>query len=1474
MIEATEEQIRDELKVKFDDVKRQGFALKDSHFENGVSLHSSQYYFAKRYFQDAKNCEKLADLMCSRLVNSVELKRATTLVGYRNYSALLLNKVIMKLGAMRTDRKYAEFKGIKYVGKHNYAILEREGESFTWQYRPDLNENLLIVLPITCTCTTFFKIRRFLQSYWENEPGKPNIHVRKDFINVFLILDNSLSDPDIVRRYNNRVKEPPPEISDSPIIDKLQSIYSPFNWNEIKSDRINISTKKAEEGGDAPYTAHPLVRLYSELFLPEDCPNCYPEKDGQKEFPLIPTHDNYETPNLIFGFPNFLETTNKRSFIKTFVSGEKTHHIQLRGNISVEGSIYSSFIRGNAFYKKNSDSILDFFDEEIAKHLDAPKSVDDKAAAQPGEPDRGDIKIAAPPDEPERTDNKIVFITCENKHSSGFLEDISRKSALKGRSVIILRFLPTNEFIDNFISLHSKLIVDPDTKVIYFEEVMSAGKTFKLISNYIKHARAGNVIPVGPTPENSTHGFDLALTLVDRMLPYTKIEIMKKLLSEKNPRPENNLIAYFKLNVPILTASHMEDGSEMRKKQLEEIIERSNLDSFKVTIGKRIIKRSPIQLPELYEKQLPEKTLDYFPFGRLNDESDFERFHTYKPYFKRERIDLLHLHVVHELNNVLSRPKYQGAAYFETETYKLNPGAFIEELVSEVQAILADDLTKYFINPKLISGDKDKDDNLRERDREIENDIVHDIVVKSLSQPRFIYYQNIYRPIFHYCIGKLGDLIDGLPGGQITKFPMFREIKFYLRRSVDLNSNFMVSERFIKFVEGISNIDYIDQSIRKRTKIGERFDRTFQATTPELTEFKNATLNNIRYRISEITSFFPTLHYYYKELLLKNPARPLKLEALINDPSVLPNELRNRNDPHNKVEDLITNSYFHFTDILRTENVDPLSELVRLHKKNIIQSDEEVAECEKKIAGTAEQAEKEEASRIIGELEKSIGDPETIHKNYFQQLRNDPIIFNARKLLKRSLHREQFKDIELSVSHALATVGILERKRKSNYDKKSLNAELKEILDSSLNILETGENASPLNYALFVEYRKNPKSNDGLSEFYSYVKDEHEKAPSRIRLSNDGLIYNLLNGLYGEQDIDFGPRAEAQGKLEKEETLIAGLKLENDRYVSFKNDYFIKDKEKGQHTTFARMYKNDLFNEEVGISFLNDATMVLAIRLANFISPERKGEEYSLEGRAVLLITSSADCNTSNFLSFMSSEKIRLFLLIKQDLLAYLQRQVDNEVFLNHIETQDEVLFRSRLRHGLLNYRNEQTAQIMDIEDYFDSKASDLMENIRDNFDTIEIIEGAIGGQLEDENIGDPLSTLALTKDMFERIVRLLLRSTRLGEREIEFTDISISGLTSESLMVHTSLIRVVIPELIINMKKHCPRKGRKNLSVNFDADNSVFVFSNRKGKSKSKSGKAGKGLEMCNGILKKLNLPPIQKIEKDDIYSFSLKVK
>lgn len=1372
-----------------------GYLLKHTHFENGKNLHSGQYYFAKKFFQNSSNCDKISTLVVEKL-NELKIDEATTLIGFRNYSGLFLNKVVAK------------------SEKYNYAIIEQEGSEFVWQHLPILKNKLLIILPVTCTCSTYIKLRKFILDYVRTHLNRPDIEVEDQFINIFLILEKALQPLE-----NEKVVISDHKDASDEKMRNIYQIYSAFNWTQIQANQILFNNNEGKE-----YFANPIVKLYSEMYLPESCPLCFPEIRGQEnEKPLFPTHDNYETPNLIFGFPNFSRVKEQSDFYTIFSSDERYGSTHLYGHITVNKSSYTNYIRGNAFYEKNKPAILAYFNDQLKQHL-------------------------------RTEDTEIIFITAENKHNSKFIEDISISEALLGKSITILPFEPSNEFVDNFISLHSNSISTPGIKVIYFEDVMSAGKTFKLISNYLKHAKKESPNKVG------RHGFDLVLTLVDRTPLFTYDEILKKLHSEKNNNEEANasrFICFYKLNVPIISATHMGDPPKRRIRDLQRLQMQCYLDTVRSGFCEELILQHPKLLPELDRSKGPGSTFNYFPFSDIEVTLNEECLQVYSHYLARDKSDLLKLFLTHELNSELAKEEYGKIGFFEK--HQDDPKGLIVEIIFKIQNKIRNSVFRFFVREEAESSPL--------RNLKIEEEIVHDTIVKILSRYPFTYYKNIFTAIFGYCSYRLMQIHKGIEKDGLHSFHIFRQLKFYIKRLVDLNSNFIISERFLSCIK-------VQYHKSRNVQIKKHYSRLLAKLDALRSENKisaalhRTAVNNITYKQSQVERYFRFLLMQFKELSVRNPNRSIRLESLLNSATLLPIDRSSFAENDAGISHILSSPYFHFTGMLKAENSILLTSLKELHQQNV----------------------KRQLLQFSGdELPEHLISRRSILSYYFKKKKNDPIILSALKLISHSryaaagLTSEAFLGLKYSVCNMLYTAGLLERKKnrkdfhRADFD---LDIELNEIITSLLKILapeqqefwrDQGKSSpqvpstflkdtSGFDYAFFVEYRKKSKYDRGSENIYAITNDPSKKNQRNLMLNPQGLLYRLLYGLYDDKD------------CRNVQSFLACYKADNAAPVSFAEKYYFKLENEVRHETFEEMLKKDHFNEETGtgLKLLDHARMAMLFRFANFeISPEASSG-LRIEGQAVLVIVPKNNAPKTSFWEFVSNEKVRLVLLLKTELLAYLQKQFDNDAFIDVLQRRNANNYQSSLRHGISEYTDH-------LEYLFDeiNQESKISE---DKTELFNIIINAIKGQLLQVESSDNIrKQVRYSQVEIVKTIRLLFESTRVGSYKIPFEKVTLTGFSFQHLAMSKVVKEVIIPEVIRNMKKYSPRYGDRRLEIEYLADTNTFFFKNRKASivnySSQRKTTSG-GLGMIRNILENSKIGTIKTSDTAEDFTLILTLK
>lgn len=1356
------------------------YKIIDGHFEIGRRLHCETYYFAKRFFQNSDNSADLAHLLIEKLKNEFDSSDGITLVGFGNYSALFLNYACNMLQDV------------------NYAIIEKQGDHFTFQTTPEFNDRIVIVLPITCTCTSYFKIRKFLEQILSRR-GKI---IEMNFISVFLIIDQNLSPRDEEEM-----------LPIATIIDKDKSdgeFYRAYGWEKMNSRKVQFS--------DGQYLAHSLIQIKSKLYLPETCPICFPQEKGEVENPihlakeqfLFQTDVQYETPKLIFGLPQFgkdLKSSVPFNVGLNYVSSRAAH---IYGNTEIDNTSYVNFIRGNAFYDNNTDEIDRFFLNKLRERI-------------------------------SKSDN-VLFITADVKYSSRFLDNITAKLRDWCGEINILRYQPAHEFVDNFISIYKKAI-SRHSKLIYFEDVLSGGKTFKLISDYIKHSKG--------TADNSST-FDYLLCLVDRTTSYTEAEVLSQL---KQHTDGTSLIAYFKLNVPIISTTHLGEPLKEKNRELNSLLKEANLDALKYIIYNELEYIKPRKIAE-HSNSGNDQSMLFFPTG----EKATEVFEFYHPFFNRKTLNYVRLFLTHEINTILHKIVQEQLADIDIVHYVLgnvpNPLSIVD--TRNLPADVAD----------------------FSRRSDLERSVIENIVVSILSTPPFIYYDGIYKSIFNYVVSRVTSLHSKL-NNQIAP-PEANDLislRAFIKRSVDLNSNYIISHAFLVKIK-----DYLE--------LGKHHIEVIISEYAKLSNDKSAIRNmqraNLQYKYTQLVSFNYFLLYCYKRLISRNPGRAIKLEELINKEGINPELCSISEESASSqlatLKTLWSSSFFLFYRILKVENTFLLSELLNLHKGRV-----------------AERIKKSSSG-----MYSRIATTEDLRNFYFGKRNNDTIISNAVKLVEQSIYKNtaEYDDIVNSVCNMLKTVNILEssktRVNETNKDgvnnekislqgqqvqENQFNRELQNILNAVVDIIEPNRQTNPIKYALFIEYRT-PQSKPLPEDIYPVLSPNAETSEydnSLIRLHEEGLIFNALHGLSDEPDGRHPQTLLFGGAVPEGERLV---------YYSFQPTYYPverkdrKNKEplglintekklSAMGLDFSQMLEKDVWNGQTktGLKLLTDAKQVLVFRLSN--AHIKGNNKVPLKGEAVLLIASTQEPTIANFRNFMNIEKIRLMLLMKEELLDYLHKQFDNDAFIELLENRKRSIYQKKLEHGINRYLEIQSSLLHEIHELNKSrkdiisllnhKAKQQLRLTEKNVLLHEIVKKAIKGQVRLQynwGTSGERYTPRRIEDML-KLFEILFENVYLGERRISFSSVGCKGFEGVAeLYMHDSVYEVVIPEIIINMKKYSSAQMMGTIKIIYDQEKNQLIFINDVIPHNVMAYLEEKfygGMSMCFEIMKQLNYEPFQ---------------
>jgi hypothetical protein len=235
-----------------------GYRIKKTHFKIGNKVHSADFYYAKRFFQNSFYTTRLAMYFARILnININNPKTKITLLGYEMYSELILS-LIEKF--LKENNKNLDV---------NHFVAHYEGEKMTFLPKDNFNDYLskfkerkiIIVVPIAATGNTTKKIKTEIINQYKEKTAKILNNANFTLYNIIMAQDKSPKFKGI-RNDDN-----------SPLIIDL-----PATWYNIK-----------------------------------DCQLCFGIDENGKPvetIPLFDTDNSSLTPSIIFGNPKGKKSDN------------------------------------------------------------------------------------------------------------------------------------------------------------------------------------------------------------------------------------------------------------------------------------------------------------------------------------------------------------------------------------------------------------------------------------------------------------------------------------------------------------------------------------------------------------------------------------------------------------------------------------------------------------------------------------------------------------------------------------------------------------------------------------------------------------------------------------------------------------------------------------------------------------------------------------------------------------------------------------------------------------------------------------------------------------------------------------------------------------------------------------------------------------------------------------------------------------
>jgi hypothetical protein len=516
-----------------------GYKIANSHFLLGSKIHISDFYFAKRMFQNNFYASKFAFLIAKYIIGkhkNEDFKDGLSLIGYGLYSELLLSLVEKFL------KNYWQLPNNKI--SHN-LINDREELIFVKGYDKPLSANkIILIVPIASTFSTSLKIEEVLiKDYKCNNILTPHI-------NLLLVYNGKLSDGEVSEEKNEvEYKYGWKHISTK---NRIISV-KPFYENIKKSDpNKKVNTKEEKY----------FLALPTEWQDINNCKLCFPLADPLDEKALNITDKTSVTPSLVFDLPKGRPISNidlKRPFI---LEPDMLEY----GHFTRDENDYHYYFYIEKFFVKNKDLVKEWLDNEVHSKLNYKDS------------------------------DNVLIIAPGHYSNTAFVNFVNE--TLFSNSANILHYDSKKDHIQNFQLFYQNEVMRAD-KIYYVDDTITSGGTFTRANYYIKQTREKDEFKNQPGFDAAIVLLDRSSFYVNkniiRKLLYNYDDKINQQESHVNKDDnDNKLVAFTNLHLPSLKISHDECPLCKEKERYDQLVKISFLDRLQVHFMKqsqKIIKR-------------------------------------------------------------------------------------------------------------------------------------------------------------------------------------------------------------------------------------------------------------------------------------------------------------------------------------------------------------------------------------------------------------------------------------------------------------------------------------------------------------------------------------------------------------------------------------------------------------------------------------------------------------------------------------------------------------------------------------------------------------------------------------------------------------------------------------------------------------------------------------------------------------------
>lgn len=1410
-----------------DSTNNRGYKISNTHFKLGSKIHISDFYYAKKLFQNSFFTTPLAYSISQCIIESY-LKRedilddsvnSFTLVGYEDYSSFLVSSVRNFLVRFNTEKPKIEI---------NHLII-KDGSISTNNRK--LFKKVVIIVPIASTFNTALKIEDQLneiiyksalhnehtdnseiKNYIYGDSFSPEIEVIQPTQNVIWVGHRD-KDTNIFENYFNANGE---------LINESQNIYGKHDWKTIDKhkkvitlERYNAPKKRdIISSNNRERQQKYFIPVYTSWFEANDCTLCYPEK-ALDEKCLIETGKASITPQIIFGFPR---TKSAFSVLKDLKDQQLLHEGSLLfGHLLKRNRRYLFYTRTEKLVEDNINAIITW----IAK-IKASYEV--------------------------FRNRKVVIVTPNTGAKSRFLDLINEHLFEYTANCIIINL--KEDYIENAETLYSDGIYSADL-VIYVDDVLSTINSFLEVNYIVKYIR-----------DKSSYGtgIDYCISLINRMAYENEDNLLLKLSDLNNFKEEvdsqthKNRLIYMQRDFhPNIEEANNEFPLTLELNKYSNIEINSALDQIRLHFYQKKMDLKACNLDRYNNEYIKDYSLS---FTRLKKRRNKKLY---------QYLVLNALYQLFEFNPENPLKDYKDARDKELQIYF--PNCSSSEGVDRVQSEKCFDALIFRVLA-LLSSDSKHRHIIAEN-----NSNIDEVILKVICSTPLIYYKPIRENALAWVLIKLERLIKHIEQFNDIKlfykintnsfYNYYQDLKFLLKKSVKLKSNFIIHNSTLEFYQIL--IDKIN--INTSANLVEMIDmnKKFQAELNRLLEYEaylnnpyirlklyDFIRNNLKYGILDQVRFGNVLitkeglykydygdskklgeaeEYNFNVQIIKDCHQYMDQSLMNNGNGITSNEgqLQLILDPNSMYEQTLL---VQFEDLpLYNQFIAEFDGLLNRFPRYKTSSSKNFIIY---IVALIQELTNEHEVKSV-KLDHAI--------NNLQKNRNgkNVNVNGSFEHLLRLMHLENIEIINKYTDDLIRKYRhALELKQNNNHEANKLLIPYTPNIDI-LSVLERDRKFRDL--CTFQFENEHDGSQQSLASFISlkkYLKDSiNNEKEDKIEIKMN-LICNKIKNIIDCGDDSSGERVEDvfitviykdYENYSIQDTYTFSLKetsavrrelIDNSEslcHLMGRGQFKTADNHLFSHFEVLKTEANQLVcREDINIMNLIKSTdqfgklekdrSIILIRISEF----NKRKPTQFDTRAILTIYLKRAKR-------LKEKKLRLLLALRHNLLDFIKLKTQGSTLLELLNYEAEKKLIENNAHYLGHYLKNLGKNIKLLANY--EEEGEILKKINLKLSEIQkqeesypskgwiekesmVLLEAISAQINALDVGQLVVERALTFEEFKSIVDLLFGSGKIGAKAFDTNCYSFEGfIPSKQILLYQPQIDIIIPQIIINIKQY-----------------------------------------------------------------------